>query len=240
MKISKPKKSTLIISSLIILLYVFSLVLLTYYFVYRIEGKYHFNKYQTKILTDEITQKISMVKSTSNAFDETIEFIEHSNKCDLDLLGKLVLKNETNQYVFHISYLLNHNKPVLHSFGVGIIGEKYSSVDEYKILSKQDLKPVFDILNIFSDDNYLVNEIKYEKITSNINLAIINYDHNKISSSVVSYFWNDTKKEGVSSTTYFINDQIEGCYSSIFFDFSICKNKCGLDFGTANDLIVEF
>ena len=173
--------------------------------------------------------------------NENVKIVyRNSSQCKLvRIVEEQFQINKTNYNVF-LTYLLNHNKPVLHSFGVGIIGEKYSSVGEYKVLSEQDLKPVFDILSIFSDDNYLVNEIKYEKIINNINLAINNHDYNKISSSVVSYFWNDTKKEGVSSTTYFINDQMKGFYSSVFFDFSMCKNKCGLDFGTTNDLIVEF
>lgn len=173
--------------------------------------------------------------------NENVKIVyRNSSQCKLVRIVEEQFQIDKTNYNVILTYLLNHNKPVLHSFSVGIIGEKYSNADEYKVLSEQDLKPVFDILSIFCDDNYLVNEINYEKITNNINLAINNYDYNKISSSVVSYFWNDTKKEGVSSTTYFINDRIEGCYSSIFFDFSMCKNKCGLDFGTTNDLIVEF
>ena len=173
--------------------------------------------------------------------NENVKIIyRNSSQCKLVRIVEEQFQIDKTNYNVILTYLLNHNKPVLHSFSVGIIGEKYSNADEYKVLSEQDLKPVFDILSIFCDDNYLVNEINYEKITNNINLAINNHDHNKISSSVVSSFWNDTEKIGVSSTTYFINDQIEGCYSSIFFDFSMCKNKCGLDFGTTNELIVEF
>lgn len=183
------------------------------------------------------------LKNINNCItNENVKIIyRNSSQCKLVRIVEEQFQIDKTNYNVILTYLLNHNKPVLHSFGVGIVGKKYSNVDEYKVLSEQDLKPVFDILSIFSDDNYLVNEINYEKITNNINLAINNHDHNKISSSVVSSFWNDTEKIGVSSTTYFIiNDQIEGCYSSIFFDFSMCKNKCGLDFGTTNDLIVEF
>ena len=173
--------------------------------------------------------------------NENVKIVyRNSSQCKLVRIVEEQFKIDKTNYNVILTYLLNHNKPVLHSFGVGIVGEKYSSVGEYKVLSEQDLKSVFVILSIFSDDNYLVNEIKYEKIINNINLAINNHDYNKISSSVVSCFWNDTKKEGVSSTTYFVNDQIEGYYSSVFFDFSMCKNKCGLDFGATNDLIVEF